>query len=143
MPGYCELRAAYESEWTVFDVDVMVMDYEETANVLDGEASGRSKVRGRMIRDPIGAFIGHKILFNRSGMDLNAVSSFDALWNWLKQHSVEDSIYIRAADNQTSVEYEAYYTSFSRKLEFVIDGVRYWNDMSVNFLLMDPAVVPL
>ena len=142
MPGYCDLRGTNETEWTSFDVDVMLMDYEETINVLDGEAAGRSKLRGRMIRDPIGAFLGHKVVFARSGMDSAAVAAFDNLWNWLKQHSVDDSVYIRAADGQDSIEYEAYYTNLNRKLEYVEDGVRFWNNITVNFIPIDPTVVP-
>ena len=116
----------------------MITDYEETVNVLDGEAAGRSKLRGRMIRDPIGAFLGHKITFQRDG----SVESFDALWSWLLAHSVEDSVYIRAADNQKTIEQEVYYTSFGRKLEKGEDEVNYWGAITVNFIPMDPHVTP-
>ena len=138
MAGYCELRGANDTKWTDFDATVMIGAYEETLEVLDGEAAGRSKLRGRMIRDPIGVFIGHKITFLRNG----SVEDFDALWEWLKVHSVEDSIWIRAADNQTSIEYEAYYTSASRQLESAQNGVNYWGSITVNFIPMDPQIVP-
>lgn len=142
MAGYAELRAANESTWTAFDATVSISDYEENFNVLDGDNAGRSKLRGRMIRDVLGSFIGHKITFYRSGMSAQAVESFDALWEWLKQHSIDDSIYIRAADGQTTIEYEAYYTSGTRKLESVENGVNYWDEISVNFIPMEPQIYP-
>lgn len=121
-----------------FDATVAISDIEENFNVLDGEAAGRSTGTGRMIRDVIGAYIGHKITFfsGRSHED------FDALWEYLVQHSVDDSVELEAADGQTSISYEAYYTSGSRKLRTVAGGVNYWNEIEVNFIPMAPQIVP-
>ncbi len=138
MAGYCELRGQNDSAWADFDVGVMIMDYEESVDVLDGEAAGRSKLRGSMIRDPLGAFLGHKFVFQRGA----SVEEFDALWNWLKDHCVEDYVYLRAADGQTTIDQKVYYTHFSRKLEFAYAGTRFWNNITVNFVPMDPVVIP-
>ena len=137
--NYCELKAAGDQTYTAFDAKVSISDYEETFNVVDGEAAGRSKMRGHMIRDPLGCFIGHKISFFRG----DSVEGFDALWDWLKIHSVDDSVWIRAADGQTAIEYEAYYTSGGRKLESVHNGVNYWGPITVNFIPIDPQIEPI
>lgn len=139
MAGYCELRGMHDDSWTDFDVDIMISDYEEEGNVVDGEAAGRSKLAAWMIRDPKGAFIGHKITFLRKG---SSVEKFDALWDWIKTHSVDDYIYIRAAENQSTIEYAAYYTSFKRKLDYVQDGVNYWGSITVNFIPIKPTITP-
>lgn len=139
MAGYCELKGMNDLSFTDFDCKVLIVDYEETVNVLDGEAAGRSKLRGRMIRDPLGAFIGHKITFLRDGSE----ESFDSLWDWLKAHCVEDYVYLRAADGQTIIDHKVYYTSFGRKIESVDDnGVRHWGSISVNFIPIEPDIVP-
>lgn len=140
--NYLELKGQNDSEYTAFDVLVSVTDYEENFNVLDGAAAGRSVGSGHLIRDPIGAYFGHKITMKRSGMSAEAVEHFDALWTWLKEHSVDDSVWIRAADNQSSIEYECYYTSGSRKLESVQNGVNYWGEIAINFIPIDPLLQP-
>ena len=139
--NYLELKGQDDSAYTAFDAIVSISDYEENFNVLDGSAAGRS-LNGHLIRDPIGAYFGHKVTFKRSGMSAAAVANFDALWTWLKEHSVDDSVWIRAADNQTSITYEAYYTSATRKLESVQDGVNYWGEIAINFIPIDPQLRP-
>lgn len=142
--NYCELRGQSDADYTSFDAIVSISgdDYEEYFNVLDGENAGRTGIRRRMIRDIIGTYIGHKITFFRSGSSEGAVDAFDRLWDWLKEHSVDDSVFIRAADGQSVIEYEAYYTSGSRKLATAADGTNYWNEISVNFIPMEPQIMP-
>ena len=123
-----------------YDVNVAISDYEETFSVLDGENAGRAKT-GRMVRDVIGTYLGHKItFFSKGGADGNA--AFDALWEALKQHSVDDSVLLEAVDGQTQISYEAYYTSGSRKLNHVSNGVNYWDVLSVNFVPMEAQITP-
>lgn len=136
--NYCELKSKYDTHYTAFDAKVAIGDYEEYLEVLDGENAGRSTSNGRMIRDVLGAYYGHKITFFRAGSQEN----FDALWDWLRDHSVEDSVMIRAADNQTVVEYEAYYTSMTRRLESAANGVNRWGSISINFIPMEPQLTP-
>lgn len=120
-----------------FDVTVAVSAIEESFNVLDGENAGRV-MTGRMVRDIIGAYIGHKITFfnGKSNAD------FDALWDYLVAHSVDDSVMLEAADGQSSISYEAYYTSGTRKIRAAQDDVNYWDEIEVNFIPMDPQVTP-
>ena len=121
----------------LFDVSVSISEYEESFNVLDGENAGRV-MTGRMIRDIIGAYLGHKITFFNNGN----VADFDGLWDYLVAHSVDDSVQLEAADGQTSISYEAYYTSGTRRLKRVAGGVNFWDELEVNFIPMEARVTP-
>lgn len=120
-----------------FDVDVAISNIEETFNVLDGENAGRV-MSGRMIRDIIGTYIGHKITFFNG----KSRADFDALWDFLIAHSVDDYVTLEAADGQSSISYEAYYTSGTRKIRSVENGVNYWDEIQVSFVPMDAQVKP-
>ena len=129
--SYCKING------TEFDVTVSISSYEENFNVLDGSNAGRV-MSGRMIRDIIGTYIGHSITFYNNGNN----AAFDALWEYLKAHSVDDCVLLEAADGQSTISYEANYTSASRKLRRVYNGVNYWDALDVNFIPMDPQVTP-
>lgn len=121
-----------------FDATVAISEIEENFNVLDGPNAGRSVGTGRMIRDVLGACIGHKITFfnGKNNQD------FDALWSYLVQHSVDGSVRLEAADGQSTISYEAYYTSGSRKLRTAAGGVNHWDEIEVNFIPVAPQIVP-
>ena len=121
-----------------FDVGVGLSDYEENFNVLDGPNAGRSTGTGRMIRDVLGTCIGHKVTFFYNGNR----AAFDELWNYLLEHSVDDSVQLTAADGQAAISYEAYYTSAAQDIEKVVGGVNYWGEIEVNFIPMDAQVKP-
>ena len=121
-----------------FDANVCISSYEENFNVLDGQNAGRGTGTGRMIRDVLGACIGHKITFFNNG----DIKAFDDLWDYLKKHSVDDSVRLEAADGQNTISYEAYYTSGKRALKQVCDGVNYWDEIEVNFVPIAPQIVP-
>lgn len=121
-----------------FDADVAISAYTESFSVLDGDNAGRV-MSGKMVRDIIGTYIGHKLTVFRRGANYNG---FDAFWEYLKTHSVDDSVMLEAADNQTTISYEAYYTSATRNLERVENGVNYWGEIEVNFIPMDAQVKP-
>lgn len=120
-----------------YDAKVAISDYEENFNVLDGDNVGRVK-NGSMVRDVIGTYIGHKITFFSAGN----IEEFDALWDYLVQHSVDDFVTLEAADGQSTIIYEAYYTSGKRKIRTVQDGVNYWDEIEVNFVPINPQVTP-
>lgn len=121
-----------------FDADVAISKYNRNFNVLDGDNAGRV-MSGRMIRDIIGTYIGHKVTVFRRG---NNYEGLDAFWDYLLAHSVDGSVLLEAADGQTSISYEAYYTSASQDLEKVEGGVNYWGEIEVNFIPMEAQVKP-
>lgn len=121
-----------------FDADVAISKYNRNFNVLDGENAGRV-MTGRMVRDIIGTYIGHKITVFRRG---DNYVGLDELWDYLVAHSVDDSIMLEAADGQTTISYEAYYTSASQDIEQVINGVNYWGEIEINFIPMEAQVTP-
>lgn len=121
-----------------FDADVAISKYNRNLNVLDGENAGRV-MTGRMIRDIIGAYIGHKLTVFRRGDNYQGL---DALWDYLLEHSIDDSVQLEAADGQKTISYEAYYTSASQDIEKVENGINYWGELEINFVPMDAQVKP-
>lgn len=121
-----------------FDADVAISSYNRNFNVLDGENAGRV-MTGRMVRDIIGTYIGHKVKVFRRGDNYEGL---DAFWDFLVTHSVDDSVMLEAADGQTTISYEAYYTSASQDIEMVVNGVNYWGELEVNFIPMEAQVTP-
>lgn len=121
-----------------FDADVAIYKYNRNFNVLDGDNAGRA-MTGRMIRDIIGTYLGHKITVFRRG---NNYAGLDEFWDYLYLHSVDDSVLLEAADGQTSIAYEAYYTSATQDLEKVENGANYWGEIEVNFIPMEAQVRP-
>ena len=105
-----------------FDAKVAISAYNRNFNVLDGDNAGRV-MSGRMVRDIIGTYIGHKITVFRRGSNQ---AGLDEFWDYLVAHSVDESVQLEAADGQTVLSYEAYYTSASQDLEKVEAGVNYW-----------------
>lgn len=120
-----------------FDVTVAISSIEENFNVLDGENAGRV-LAGLMQRDVIGTYIGHKVVFFNGKKQ----EDFDALWNYLIEHSVDDYVMLEAADGQSSISYAAYYTSGTRKIRSVDNGITYWDEIEINFIPMDAQVKP-
>ena len=118
--NYCKINGQ------AFDVSVSISDYEENFNVLDGNNAGRV-MTGRMVRDIIGTYIGHKITFFNNGN----VTAFDDLWDYLVAHSVDDSVTL-----------EAYYTSGTRRLKRASSGVNFWDELEINFIPMEAQVTP-
>lgn len=131
--SYCKLNG------TSFDVNIAISAYKRKLNILHGESAGRV-LSGTMILDPLGAYLGREITFFRKG---NNYAALDALWDFLVAHSMDkNGVLLEAADGQSTISYEAYYTSASRKLRRVYNGVNYWDALDVNFIPMDPQVTP-
>lgn len=121
-----------------FDAKVAISTYNRNFNVLDGDNAGRV-MSGRMVRDIIGTYIGHKITVFRRGENQ---AGLDEFWDYLVAHSADESVQLEAADGQTVLSYEAYYTSASQDLEKVEAGVNYWGEIQVNFIPMEAQIAP-
>lgn len=122
----------------IFDADVAISKYTRSFSVLDGDNAGRV-ITGRMVRDILGTYLGNKITVFRRGDDY---AGLDEFWDYLVAHSIDDSVRLEAADGQTTISYEAYYTSASQDLEKVENGVNYWGEIEVSFVPMDAQVKP-
>ena len=116
-----------------FDADVAISAYNRNFNVLDGPNAGRV-LAGKMIPDIIGTYLGHKITVFRRGDDY---AGLDEFWEYLYQHSIDDSVLLEAADGQKTISYQAYYTSASQDIEKVEKGVNFWGEIEVNFIPID------
>ena len=121
-----------------FDAEIAIAAYNRNFNVLDGENAGRV-MSGRMVRDIIGTYVGHKITVFRRGDNYEGLDRF---WDYLIEHSVDDSVLLEAADGQTTISYEAYYTSGTQDIEKVVNGVNYGGTIEINFIPMEAQVTP-
>ena len=45
-----------------------------------------------------------------------------------------------AADEQTTISYEAYYTSAEQSIEKVEGGTNYWGTIEINFIPIDAQI---
>lgn len=123
----------------VFDADVAISAYNRNFNVLDGPNAGRTIKDGVMQRDVIGTYLGHKITVFRRGDDYEGLDRF---WDYIYQHSVDDSVLLEAADGQTTISYEAYYTSASQDIERVDGSTNIWGEIEINFIPMKATITP-
>lgn len=119
------------------EFDVPISELTETLSVLDGENAGRV-LSGRMTRDIIGTYIGHKVTFF-NGKDN---TEYDRLYKYLKDHSVDDYVTVEIAHGQETISYEAYYTTIEKKLRVRANSVNYWDAIQVSFVPMDAQVTP-
>lgn len=122
----------------VFDADVAIMGYSRNFSVLDGENAGRV-MTGRMVRDIIGSYHGNKLTIRRRGDNYKGL---DAVWDYLEAHSIDDFVNLEAADGQSTIKYEAYYTTATQELEKVENGINYWGEIEIDFVPMDANLKP-
>lgn len=121
-----------------FDADVAISAYTRNFNVLDGDNAGRV-MTGRMVRDIIGTYIGHQMTVFRRGDNYQGLDEF---WDYLVEHSVDDSVMLEAADGQTTISYEAYYTTAIQNIERVDGSTNYWGEIQITFTPMEAQVTP-
>lgn len=122
-----------------FQTDVAISQYRIDYNVLDGDNTGRSQAKGSMIREIIGLFPQYKITCARKG---NNYEGLDALWKFLKEHSMDDYVSVELADGQDTISGDFYYTSFGRDLLRVENGVRYWGAIEITLTAMEAELTP-
>lgn len=121
--------------------DVLVEKISENFNILYSDKTGRStSVGARMILDPLGTFYGHKITFRRRR---GKEAEFDALWTFVSVPRY-NGIRIKAADNQSTIEYEAYISQGERTVKRIDaeKGIIYWDAFELNIVPMEAQVLP-
>lgn len=128
----------------IFNVDgkeysVLIVDLVESFSKLYSENTGRTMSAGaRMELDCLGTFYGHKITVQRkSGYE----SDFDELYDLIATPT-NDGITIKVVHNQTSIEYESYFSSGERSLKRVDEktGKVYWDKLTINAIPMEAQV---
>ena len=120
--------------------DVLVTAIQETFNVLEGNNSGTAIYRQREIRDISGIKIGHTVTFAPD----NDPDAFDALCDHLFS-SVREYVTLEVVHNQSTITYEAAYSTGSRQVSHIDDDndVVYWNELTVDFRPMESQINPV
>lgn len=102
-------------------------------NILDGENAGRT-MDGKMQRDIIGTYYTYHMDLDMSNSD---PEEYDALYEVLS--APVNSHQITVPFGQSTITYEAYVANGDDELERIHrDGSRKWNNLSINFVAMDP-----
>lgn len=119
--------------------DAAVVAIEETFNVIEGDNSGVSLYRSREIRDMLGIKIGHNITFAPD----NDPDVFDDLCDYLFA-AVREYVEIEVVHGQTTIAYQAAYSTGSRRVEYINDGTGRigWSDLTVEFRPMECQINP-
>lgn len=103
------------------------------------DANAGKAITGRRIRSIVGTYLSHSFSVYR---DPSNVADFDAFWDFLVQHSVDESVMLEAADGQTTVSYEAVYTAAKQDLEWRNNDTNLWGRIDITFSSIEPQVVP-
>ena len=120
--------------------DVVVTAIEESFNILYSENTGRTMSKGaRMVLDPLGTFIGHKVIVRRKqGYE----AQFDALYNYVSTPRY-DGISVEIVHNQRTIKYDAYISNGSRALQQITKSdIVKWGELQLNIVPMEAQVLP-
>ena len=121
--------------------DVLVVDISESFNILYSENTGRTISAGaRMVLDPLGTFIGHKVTFARkSGYE----AEYDALFDYVSQPRYE-GMAVEIVHNQETISYDAYISQGERKVKKIDPKTNkiFWGEFSVNIIPMEAQITP-
>ena len=131
-------------DWLQIDgktYDVSVLNIKESANILYSENTGRTmSIGARMTLDPLGTFIGHKIVVKRKGEN---VKEYDRLYNDVIKPRY-DGMRVKAVHDQTTIDYDAYVSAAEREVQRIDDigKVVYYKEMEINIVPMEAQVLP-
>lgn len=117
--------------------DVLVTALQEKFEVIEGPNSGYALYRQRELRDITGVKIGHTITFSPD----SDPEAFDALTEYLFS-AVRPSVLLEVVHGQTTITYEAAYSTGSRAVVYIDDrnDVVGWGDLTVEFRPMETQV---
>lgn len=121
--------------------NVIVTEISEDASILYTENTGRVMEEGAPLTlDPLGTFFSHKVTFSRKrGYD----GEYDLLFDYLLQPR-HDGIPVKIVHGQTTISYDAYVSSGSRKIKSIDDKKKIvnWDSMQVTFIPIRAQVTP-
>jgi len=121
--------------------DVRVTALYRNFNILYTENTQRTLAVGALMHlDPLGAFHGHKIKFQRRGSNLQ---EFDELYNFLSTPR-KTGIPVEIAFNQTTISYNAYVSNGEQGLKRIdkVKNIVYWDEFEINIIPMEAQVIP-
>ena len=105
---------------------------ERKFNILDGNNAGRLQAKGKMYRDIIGTFFTYVIKIDTNRLN---PQEYDELYETISDPNV-DSHTLVVPYGQSTLTFEAYITSGSDKLSRRVNGVNYWEGLSLEFVSM-------
>lgn len=106
---------------------------------VEEDSNKGTAISGRKIRSIVGAYLSHTFTIYR---DPKNVAAFDAFWDVIKAKSVQDSVQLVAADGQTQIAYEAYFTAAQQALDWRNNDTNLWGKIVITFESIEPQVVP-
>lgn len=126
--------------------DVIVTAIEENPEIVEGSNSGTALYRQRDIRDIVGVKYSHKITFSPN--DENP-ELFDTLFSDLFDN-VRESVFIEVVHGQTTISYEARYSTSSRRVNYIskikdadtedeTDFI-HWDDLTIEFRSIETVI---
>lgn len=111
--------------------DALVVALQEKAEVIEGGNSGEAIYKAREIRDIKGIKYAHSITFapNDEHPEL-----FDKLFSYLFDE-IHESVMLEVVHNQTTIAYEAAYSTGSRAVNYINDRAEFvgWDDLTIDF----------
>lgn len=111
--------------------DALVTALQEKAEVIEGKGSGKAIYKDREIRDIKGIKYAHSITFSPND---EAPELFDKLFSYLFDE-IHESVILEVVHNQTTIAYEAAYSTGSRKVNYINNRNDFvgWNEVTVDF----------
>lgn len=119
-----------------------VVNIERSFNILDGENAGRLLLTAKMDRDVLGTFYNYAMTIDR---DFITDEEYDEIYETLS--APVDFHTIEVPYGQDVLVYEAYVTKGKDKLKQIYDYEKntqslYWNELSIEFIAMEPQRRP-
>ena len=113
---------------------VLVTELSENFNILYSENTGRT-IGARMVLDPLGTFLGHRITIKRKN---GSEEDFDSLFNEISKPRAE-GVWVTAVHDQGTISYEAYISNGERRLKAINPKTNkiYWDTMTINIIPME------
>lgn len=128
--------------------DVLVSAIEEVPEIVEGGNSGTALYRQRDIRDIAGIKYGHNITFTPND---EAPEMFDDLFSYLFDN-VRESVMIEVVHGQGALNYEARYSTGSRRVAYIgkkkateeEEETEFigWDELTVEFRSMETIINP-